>query len=66
MSHFPVTHIPFSTTGGTGQLGRFVRWGTNGLVINDMSGNIYLISGSFVGANRKPGLSQLGISAGAR
>ena len=67
MNHYlPVTHIPFSTTGGIGQLGRFVRWGTNGLAVNDMSGNIYLISGSFVGANRKPGLRKHGTSAGAK
>jgi len=55
MNHYlPMVHIPFSTTGsGIGELGRFIRWGTNGLALNDMSGNIYLISGPWVNGNRK-------------
>ena len=50
MTHFvPVSSIPFSTQNGliVGS-GRFIRWGTNGLALNDTSGNIYLISAPFV------------------
>jgi hypothetical protein len=56
MTHYtPVGKIPFSTTSPPGQdtfvqTNRFIRWGTNGLAINDMQGNLYLISGSFVSA----------------
>jgi hypothetical protein len=51
MSHYlPVAQIPFSTVqNGLGRLGRFIRWGSNGLALNDTQGNVYLISGSFVG-----------------
>jgi hypothetical protein len=49
MTHYvPILRIPFSTPSGVGLLGRFIRWGTNGLAVNDVLGNIYLISGSFV------------------
>jgi hypothetical protein len=50
MTHYvPVAQIPFSTVqNGLGRLGRFIRWGTNGLALNDRQGNVYLISGSFV------------------
>jgi hypothetical protein len=54
MTHYtPVSGIPFSTTSPPGQdtlvqTNRFIRWGTNGLAVNDMQGNLYLISGSFV------------------
>jgi len=52
MTHYvPVAQIPFSTVqSGLGRLGRFIRWGTNGLALNDTQGNVYLISGSFVSA----------------
>jgi hypothetical protein len=56
MTHYtPVGGIPFSTTSPPGQdilvqTNRFIRWGTNGLAVNDMQGNLYLISGSFVSA----------------
>ena len=54
MAHYlPVLRIPFSTQNGISRLGRFIRWGTNGLAVNDTSGGLYLISGSFVGANYK-------------
>src|SRR2546422_6738731 len=44
-----VAQIPFSTAqNGLNRLGRFIRWGTNGLALNDPAGNLYLISGSFV------------------
>ena len=51
MTHFtPVIQIPFSG----GSPNRFIRWGTNGLAVNETQGNIYLISGSFVkAANHK-------------
>lgn len=46
MTHYvPVSRIPFSTTqNGIGRLGRFIRWGATGLALNDMQGNLYLIS----------------------
>lgn len=52
MTHFVlVAQIPFSTAqNGLNRLGRFIRWGTNGLALNDPAGNLYLISGSFVSA----------------
>jgi hypothetical protein len=52
--YVPVAHIPFSTVqNGLNQLGRFIRWGSNGLALNDTAGNLYLISGSFVAADHK-------------
>jgi len=50
MTHYTfIDQIPFSTTpNGIGRIGRFIRWGTNGLALNDTQGNIYLISGTFV------------------
>jgi hypothetical protein len=53
ITHYvPVTQIPISTTqGGLNRLGRFIRWGTNGLAFNDTAGNIYLVSGPFVTTN---------------
>jgi hypothetical protein len=60
LTHYtPVKRIPFSTTSPAGQnsfvqTNRFIRWGTDGLAVNDTQGNLYLISGSFVsGANHK-------------
>jgi hypothetical protein len=53
MTHYLlIAQIPFSTTqGGLNKIGRFLRWGTNGIALQDRAGNIYLISGSFVAAN---------------
>lgn len=50
MTHYvPILRIPFSTVpGGIQRLGRFIRWGSHGLAINDTEGNLYLISGPFV------------------
>ena len=50
MTHYvPILRIPFSTVpGGIQRLGRFIRWGSNGLAVNDTEGNLYLISGPFV------------------
>jgi hypothetical protein len=50
ITHYvPVSGIPFSTNQlGLGRLGQFIRWGTNGLALNDLQGNIYLISGTLV------------------
>ena len=53
MTHYlPVERIPFSTTqnGIFGSI-RFIRWGSNGLALNDSQGNIYLISAPFVSAS---------------
>ncbi len=57
MTHFvPVAKIPISTVqNGISRLGRFIRWGTNGLAVNDTAGNLYLVSGSFVGAIHNSG-----------
>jgi hypothetical protein len=59
----PVNRIPFSTTSPAGQdiliqTNRFIRWGTDGLAVNDMQGNLYLISGSFVSAANHKSRSQ--------
>lgn len=51
-TYLPVAAVPLSTS-GIFPLGRFVRWGSNGLALNDESGNIYLISGPFVSAASK-------------
>jgi hypothetical protein len=58
MTHFvPVDSIPFSTVqSGISVIGRFIRWGTNGLALSDKKGNVYLISAPFVNA---PHTSQL-------
>ena len=56
MAHYTlIAQIPFYTTPANPILyiGRFIRWGTNGLALNDTQGNIYLISGSFVSGNQK-------------
>jgi hypothetical protein len=55
MKHYvPVAQMPFATQANPVlQIGRFIRWGTNGLAVNDTQGNIYLLSGSFVSANRE-------------
>ena len=54
MTHFiPVNRIPFSTAqSGLNRIGRFIRWGTNGLALNDKQGNLYLMSAPFVSAHR--------------
>jgi trimeric autotransporter adhesin len=54
-TYLPVSQIPFSTPQGISQLGRFIRWGTNGLAVNDMAGNIYLISGALFSAEHMAG-----------
>ena len=50
MTHYvPITWVPFSTTpNGILSFGRFIRWGSNGLAVNDTRGNIYIISAPFV------------------
>ncbi len=63
MHYVPIARIPFSTTtNGIGSLGRFIRWGSNGLAVNDTAGNVYLISGPFVSGNQP---SRLGAKAKA-
>jgi len=55
-SFVPVTEIPFSTVpNGLVQFKRLVRWGTNGLAVNDTLGNLYLLSGPFVSGNARRG-----------
>jgi trimeric autotransporter adhesin len=49
-NYLPVAAVPFSTT-GIFPLGRFIRWGSDGLAVNDKDGNIYLISGPFVNSS---------------
>jgi len=54
MTHYvSVAQIPFSTVQNSlVQVNRFIRWGTNGLALNDRSGNVYLISASFLNGNQ--------------
>jgi hypothetical protein len=65
MTHYtPVNRVPFSTTSPPGQdiliqPNRFIRWGSNGLAVNDTQGNLYLISGSFVSAANHKSRSQM-------
>jgi hypothetical protein len=61
MTHYtPVDRIPFATTSPPGQdtlnqPNRVIRWGTNGLALNDMQSHVFLISAPFVNtADRKP------------
>lgn len=56
MTHYVrVGWIPFPTTAqpGVNPLGRFIRWGSNGLAVNFKGDQIYLLSGSFVDAPKK-------------
>ena len=52
MSHYVrAGQVPFSTSSqlGINPVGRFLRWGTNGLAVNFKGGgNIYFLSGPFV------------------
>ena len=50
MTHYVrVGWVPFPTTAGLGvPLGRFIRWGSNGLAVNFKGDQIYLLTGSFV------------------
>jgi hypothetical protein len=56
MTHYVrVGWVPFPTTAepGVNPLGRFIRWGSNGLAVNFKDNQIYLLSGSFVYAQNK-------------
>jgi hypothetical protein len=56
MTHYVrVGWVPFPTTAepGFNPLGRFIRWGSNGLAMNFKGDQIYLLSGSFVNAQKK-------------
>jgi hypothetical protein len=55
MTHYVrVGWVPFSTTASLGvPVGRFIRWGSNGLALNFKGDQIYLLSGSFVNAQNK-------------
>jgi hypothetical protein len=55
MTHYVrVGSVPFPTTAGPGvPLGRFIRWGSNGLAVNFKGDQIYLLSGSFVNPQNK-------------
>jgi hypothetical protein len=50
MTHFTlVTQVPFSTSERNfNPLGRFIRWGADGLAVNFKGGNVYLISGAIL------------------
>jgi hypothetical protein len=50
MTHYvPVARVPFTTSPNRlNRIGRFIRWGTNGLALNDPAGDLYLFSGPFV------------------
>lgn len=50
MTHYvALNRIPFSTAPNPiHRLGRFIRWGSNGLALNDVQGTLYLLSGSFI------------------
>jgi len=56
MTHYVrVGWIPFPTTAlpGFNPMGRFIRWGSDGLAVNFRGDQIYLLSGSFVNAQNK-------------
>jgi hypothetical protein len=55
MTHYVrVGWIPFPTTAGPGvPLGRFIRWGSNGLALNFKGDQIYLLTGSFISNPQK-------------
>lgn len=55
MTHYVrVGWVPFATTSSSGvPVGRFIRWGSNGLAANFKGDQIYLLSGSFVDAGNK-------------
>lgn len=58
MTHYVrVGWVPFPTTAqpGINPMGRFIRWGSNGLAVNFKGDQIYLLSGSFVNAQNKSG-----------
>jgi hypothetical protein len=57
MTHYtPINRIPFSTSETNfNPLGRFIRWGSDGLAVNFKGGNIYLLSGSIAG--ERPGVA---------
>jgi trimeric autotransporter adhesin len=57
MTHYiPVNRIPFSAAqDDLAGLNRFIRWGTNGLALNDTAGNLYLISGPFISGDQQSG-----------
>jgi trimeric autotransporter adhesin len=49
MEHYVLLgEIPFSTTAQSAVLGRFLRWGSNGLAVNFQGDQIYLLTGSFI------------------
>jgi trimeric autotransporter adhesin len=61
MTHYTfMNRVPFSAAQDdlTG-LNRFIRWGTNGLAVNDTAGNLYLISGPFVSGDQQSGPQRL-------
>lgn len=51
LAHYVLaSQVPFYTQGNLSNVGRFIRWGSDGLALEDRAGYIYLISGSFVAA----------------
>ena len=56
LTHYTfVNGVPFPARDNLLGLNRFIRWGTNGLAVNDTAGNLYLISGPFVSGDQPSG-----------
>ncbi|MGB9197127.1 MAG: IPT/TIG domain-containing protein [Terriglobales bacterium] len=62
MTHYVrVGWVPFPTTAlpGFNPLGRFIRWGSNGLALNFKGDQIYLLTGSFISNPQKARAKQI-------
>ncbi len=62
MTHYVrVGWVPFPTTAlpGFNRLGRFIRWGSNGLALNFKGDQIYLLTGSFISNPQKARAKQI-------
>lgn len=69
MSHYVrVGWIPFPTTAlpGFNPLGRFIRWGSDGLALNFKGDQIYLLTGSFISNPQKARAKQIRKTVRAR
>jgi len=68
MTHYVrVGWVPFPTTAGPGvPLGRFIRWGSNGLALNFKGDQIYLLTGSFISNPQKARAKQIRKTVRAR
>ncbi len=69
MTHYVrVGWVPFPTTAlpGFNPLGRFIRWGSNGLALNFKGDQIYLLTGSFISNPQKARAKQIRKTVRAR